>query len=75
MSFLQLVAYTHIHFLKCHRNISDGEIAQAKSIYNVGVKTSKVINYLAYQSGGSQNMGFMPKDMYNFLNSERMLEV
>ncbi|WCJ38522.1 FAR1-related sequence 9 [Euphorbia peplus] len=65
----------HVQFLKSHRSIDIGEMAQAKAMHEVGVKTSKIIDLLAHQSGGFQNLEFIPKDMYNNMNVEKKREI
>ncbi|XP_065874995.1 protein FAR1-RELATED SEQUENCE 5-like isoform X1 [Euphorbia lathyris] len=71
----ELVPTNHVQFLKSHRSIDDGDMAQAKAMHDVGVKTSKIVDLLAHQSGGFQNLGFIPKDMYNNMNYARRMEI
>ncbi|XP_065877465.1 protein FAR1-RELATED SEQUENCE 5-like [Euphorbia lathyris] len=59
----------HVQFLKSHRSIADGDMTQAKAMHDVGV------DFMAHQSGGFQNLGYTPKDMYNNMNVERRLDI
>lgn len=62
-------------FLHSSRVILEGVIAQAKAMKSVGIKTSQIMECLAVQRGGYDNMPFTPKDLHNVLDSEKKLEL
>ena len=42
---------------------------------SVGIRTSQIMNYLTQQAGGSQNVGFVAKDLYNALHAFTQAEI
>ena len=46
-----LTSPNEVHLLRSHRHISGGDLAQAKTLRHVGVKTCKVVDYIGDQVG------------------------
>ena len=44
-------------------------------MYKVGVKTTRIIDYMIQQSRGHQHVGFTQKDIYNHVDAMRRVEI
>ncbi|XP_024164605.1 protein FAR-RED IMPAIRED RESPONSE 1-like [Rosa chinensis] len=64
-----------VHYFPCYRNIASGDLNNISTLHSVGAKPSKIFVALAKQCGGYQNIGFLQKDMRNFLDKKRRLEL
>ena len=58
-----LTSPNEVHLLRSHRHVSEGDLAQAKALRHVGVKTCQVVDYMGDQVGGSHNLRFKRKDL------------
>ncbi|CAI0443964.1 unnamed protein product [Linum tenue] len=59
------------HMLRSNRKISFAQKAIADDAEKAGLPTKSVINLLAVQNGGRENNGFLDKDYYNYIDSQR----
>ncbi|KAE8705311.1 hypothetical protein F3Y22_tig00110429pilonHSYRG00628 [Hibiscus syriacus] len=55
--------------------VSKADIDEAKTLKEVGVDTSQVMNYLTQKVGGYHNVGFTHKDLYNALQRGKLKEI
>ncbi|KAH9698158.1 protein FAR1-RELATED SEQUENCE [Citrus sinensis] len=70
-----LTSPNEVHLLRSHRHVSEGDLAQAKALRHVGVKTCQVVDYMGDQVGGSHNLRFKRKDLQNRLDADRRAEI
>ncbi|XP_025625575.1 protein FAR1-RELATED SEQUENCE 5-like [Arachis hypogaea] len=63
------------HLLPSHRNLSDGDKAQVDSLKKFGIATSKIMAYMAGQSGGYGMLRFTKRDLYNYVHSQRIAQI
>ncbi|KAH9792410.1 protein FAR1-RELATED SEQUENCE [Citrus sinensis] len=70
-----LTSPNEVHLLRSHRHVSEGDLAQAKALRHVGVKTCQVMDYVGDQVGGSHNLRFKRKDFENRLDADRRAEI
>ncbi|XP_024046477.1 protein FAR1-RELATED SEQUENCE 7-like [Citrus clementina] len=54
---------------------NEGDLAQAKALRHVGVKTCQVVDYMGDQVGGSHNLRFKRKDLQNRLDADRRAKI
>ncbi|XP_028113427.1 protein FAR1-RELATED SEQUENCE 5-like [Camellia sinensis] len=59
-----------VPFLRSHRFVKIPDKAQVKTLHNVGVKTSQIMDLLVQQSGSFANVGFIHKDLHNYIQAE-----
>ncbi|CAL5389113.1 unnamed protein product [Camellia sinensis] len=64
-----------VPFLRSHRFVKIPDKAQVKSLHDVGVKTSQIMDLLVQQSGSFANVGFIHKDLHNYIQAERKVEM
>ena len=69
-----LASQGHVQFLRAHRKVTEADVAQARTMQGVGIKTSQIMKLFVLQSGGYNNVRFTPKDLYNRLDAERREE-
>ncbi|KAK2652969.1 hypothetical protein Ddye_012825 [Dipteronia dyeriana] len=62
---------SQVQFIKSNRIVKYAKIAQVKSMRNVGVKTSQVVDFMVEQVGTYENMGCIRKDVQNWLDAVR----
>ena len=55
-------------FLRSNRSIDIGQALEISTMKNSGIKTCQIMDYFVNTSGGYENVGFIIKDIYNFLN-------
>ncbi|KAH9802306.1 protein FAR1-RELATED SEQUENCE [Citrus sinensis] len=70
-----LASTNEVHLIRSHRKVTDAELAQAKALRHVGVKTCQFMDYMADQVEGPQNLRFTRKDMQNTLDASTRAEV
>ncbi|RYR13297.1 hypothetical protein Ahy_B04g070369 isoform B [Arachis hypogaea] len=63
------------HLLPSHRNLSDSDKAQVDSLKKFGIATSKIMAYMAGQSGGYGMLWFTKRDLYNYVHSQRIAQI
>ncbi|XP_028099381.1 protein FAR1-RELATED SEQUENCE 5-like [Camellia sinensis] len=64
-----------VMYLRSHRSLNNADKAQAMAMRNVGVKTSKIMDYMVNQSGSYENVNFIGTDLHNHIQAERRAEV
>ncbi|CAL5405985.1 unnamed protein product [Camellia sinensis] len=64
-----------VPFLRSHRFVKIPDKAQVKNLHDVGVMTSQIMDLLVQQSGSFANVGFIHKDLHNYIQAERKLEM
>ncbi|XP_020978059.1 protein FAR1-RELATED SEQUENCE 5-like [Arachis ipaensis] len=63
------------NLLPSHRKMSDGDKAQVNSMKQFGIPTSKIMAYMAGQSGGYNMLRFTKRDLYNYVDSQRRARI
>ncbi|RYQ98869.1 hypothetical protein Ahy_B07g086690 [Arachis hypogaea] len=63
------------HLLPSHRKMSNGDKAQFDSMKKFGIPTSKIMTYMAGQSGGYGMLRFTKRDLYNYIHGQRMARI
>ncbi|XP_025661956.1 protein FAR1-RELATED SEQUENCE 5-like [Arachis hypogaea] len=66
---LTLPAFTNV--MAAHRNINEGDKAHIHSMHEAGFQTNQIMWFFAYLSGGYQNLHFIKKDVYNYIDDVR----
>ncbi|XP_062099981.1 protein FAR1-RELATED SEQUENCE 5-like [Humulus lupulus] len=61
----KMVSVAKLQFLRSNREVSDGFLAQVRSMNSIGIKTSKKMSHLAMQSGGHKRTPSQIRDVYN----------
>ncbi|XP_057755962.1 protein FAR1-RELATED SEQUENCE 5-like [Arachis stenosperma] len=61
--------------LPSHRKMSEGEKAQVDSLKQFGIATSKIMAYMAEQSGGYGMLRFTKWDVYNYVHRQRVARI
>lgn len=54
--------------------MTDTEVAHARAIQGIGIRTSQVMDMFVLQSGGYENVSFSKKELYNKLDAARKQE-
>ncbi|KAH9752374.1 protein FAR1-RELATED SEQUENCE [Citrus sinensis] len=70
-----LASNNEVHLIRSHRKVTDAELAQAKALRHVGVKTCLFMDYMVDQVEGPQNLRFTCKDIQNTLDASTRAEV
>ncbi|XP_015959834.1 protein FAR1-RELATED SEQUENCE 5-like [Arachis duranensis] len=70
-----LAPVTFTHLLPSHRKMSDGDKAQVDSLKQFGIPTSKIMAYMAGQSGGYGMLRFIKQDLYNYVHRQRVVRI
>ncbi|RYR48492.1 hypothetical protein Ahy_A07g034513 [Arachis hypogaea] len=63
------------NLLPSHRKMSDGDKAQVNSMKQFGIPTSKIMAYMAGQSGGYSMLRFTKRDLYNYVHNQRRARI
>ncbi|RYR31869.1 hypothetical protein Ahy_B01g056804 [Arachis hypogaea] len=63
------------NLLPSHRKISEGDKAQVDSFKQFGIPTSKIMAYMAGQSGGYSMLRFTKRDLYNYVHGQRLARI
>ncbi|RYR38890.1 hypothetical protein Ahy_A09g044188 [Arachis hypogaea] len=58
------------NLLPSHRKMSEGDKAQVDSFKQFGIPTSKIMAYMAGQSGGYSMLQFTKRDLYNYVHGQ-----
>ncbi|RYR62332.1 hypothetical protein Ahy_A04g019824 [Arachis hypogaea] len=61
--------------LPSHRKMSEGDKAQVDSLKQFGIATSKIMAYMAEQSGGYGMLRFTKRDVYNYVHRKRVARI
>ncbi|XP_060961031.1 protein FAR1-RELATED SEQUENCE 5-like [Cannabis sativa] len=61
----ELASSSEVQFLRSYRVVSDGLLAQVRSMNSVGIKTANIMSHVALQSGGYEKMPCQLRDVYN----------
>ncbi|KAL7221564.1 hypothetical protein ACSBR1_023509 [Camellia fascicularis] len=64
-----------VPFLQSHRFVKIPAKAQVKALHDVGVKLSQIMDLLVQQFGFFMNVGFIYKDLHNYIQVERKIEI
>ncbi|KAL4381867.1 hypothetical protein HN51_005432 [Arachis hypogaea] len=64
-----------VHMMTNFREITCSAKAQISGMQAHGVPTSKILGYMAGQSGGYSLMGFTKKDAYNYINKAKRAKI
>ncbi|XP_042432870.1 protein FAR1-RELATED SEQUENCE 5-like [Zingiber officinale] len=59
------------HLYRCHRNISSSAAIQIEMTSEVGIPPKASHDLMMRQAGGRENLGFIPEDYKNYLQSKR----
>ncbi|KAM6556737.1 hypothetical protein CsatB_003756 [Cannabis sativa] len=61
----ELASSSEVQFLRSYRVVSNGLLAQVRSMNSVGIKTANIMSHVALQSGGYEKMPCQLRDVYN----------
>lgn len=64
-----LLSPNEVQFLYCNRFVKIADQTQVKSIHEVGIKIRQILDYIVNQAGVFEYVGFMIKDLYNFIDA------
>ncbi|XP_028082073.1 uncharacterized protein LOC114283461 [Camellia sinensis] len=59
-----------VPFLWSHRFVTSVNQVQVKAMRNMGMKTSQIMDFMVYQSGGYEKVGFIHRDLHNQFQAE-----
>ncbi|XP_028085063.1 protein FAR1-RELATED SEQUENCE 5-like [Camellia sinensis] len=71
----ELVEQHCVMYLRSHRSLNSADKAQAMAMRNVGVKTSRIMDYIVNQSRSYENVGFIRTDLHNHIQAKCRAEV
>ncbi|XP_016195919.1 protein FAR1-RELATED SEQUENCE 11-like [Arachis ipaensis] len=71
----ELAPAVFARLLPSHRKMSDGDKAQVDSFKQFGIATSKIMAYIAGQSGGYGILRFTKWDLYNYVHGQRVARI
>ncbi|XP_057731268.1 protein FAR1-RELATED SEQUENCE 5-like [Arachis stenosperma] len=63
------------NLLPSHRKMSEGDKAQVDSFKQFGIPTSKIMAYMAGQSGGYSMLRFTKRNLYNYVHGQRLARI
>jgi hypothetical protein len=66
---------TYAHYFPCHRTINKAQQNCIETLQHVGVRTSKIYATMAKQHGGYEKVGCLEKDVRNYLDKDRRLNL
>ncbi|KAM6556164.1 hypothetical protein CsatB_003183 [Cannabis sativa] len=61
----ELASSSEVQFLRSYRVMSDGLLAQVRSMNSIRIKTANIMSHVALQSGGYEKMPCQLRDVYN----------
>nr|XP_025662163.2 protein FAR1-RELATED SEQUENCE 5-like [Arachis hypogaea] len=71
----ELAPAVFARLIRSHRKMSDGDKAQVDSLKQFGIATSKIMAYMAGQSGGYGMLRFTKRDLYNYVHGQRVARI
>ncbi|KAL4288350.1 hypothetical protein AHAS_Ahas19G0277400 [Arachis hypogaea] len=66
-----LVPQCLVHLIPNHRGLTEAQKAQANTMRDNGLPTSKIMGLMIRQAGGYANVGFTKKDLDNLIQRTR----
>ena len=48
---------------------------QVRSMHTAGIRTSQIMDYMVNSAGGFEYVGFIKKDLYNFVDVDRRSKI
>ncbi|XP_015958909.1 protein FAR1-RELATED SEQUENCE 5-like [Arachis duranensis] len=64
-----------VHLIANHREMTDAAKAQIDGLHASGIATSKIVGYMAGMAGGYSLLGFLKKDVYNYVDKTRRANI
>jgi zinc finger SWIM domain-containing protein 3 len=58
-------------FIRSHRGLNNAQTADAIDYGTGGLQTHQIMEVMEKQHGGPEKVGFVPRDLYNFITSKR----
>ncbi|RYR38144.1 hypothetical protein Ahy_A09g043106 [Arachis hypogaea] len=58
-----------------HRKIPEGHKAHIHSMHEDGFKTTQIMGFFSHMCGGYQNLNFISKDLYNYMDGVRQSRI
>ncbi|KAL4363690.1 hypothetical protein GQ457_04G017920 [Hibiscus cannabinus] len=77
----EMVKPTHVSYIryvnhnKSFRKISELDEIKIKSMHNSGIAPNRIMRHFVNEAGSVENVGFISKDLYNFLHKIKREEV
>lgn len=71
----ELASPSKAYLLRSNRAITSPKASVIRSMVNAGIKTRDVFSYMSGEVGGNENVGFIKRDCYNFVNKEKMMMI
>ncbi|KAL4310833.1 hypothetical protein GQ457_01G049760 [Hibiscus cannabinus] len=71
----EMVKATHVSYIRSFRKISELDKIKIKSMHNSGIAPNRMMRQFVNEAGSIENVGFISKDLYNFLDRIKREEV
>ncbi|KAL4324634.1 hypothetical protein GQ457_11G029750 [Hibiscus cannabinus] len=71
----KMVKPTHVSYIRSFRKISELDEIKIKSMHNSGIAPNRIMRHFVNEVGSVENVGFISKDLYNFLHKIKREEV
>ncbi|XP_025692549.1 protein FAR1-RELATED SEQUENCE 5-like [Arachis hypogaea] len=71
----ELVPQEFTNIMASHRKIPEGHKAHIHRMHEAGFKTTQIRGFFAHMCGGYQNLNFISKDLYNYMDGVRQSRI
>ncbi|KAL4341367.1 hypothetical protein GQ457_08G024570 [Hibiscus cannabinus] len=71
----EMVKPTQVPYMRSFRKINELDEIKIKSMHNSGIAPNRMMRNFVNEAGSSKNVGFISKDLYNFLDRIKREEV
>ncbi|KAK7251006.1 hypothetical protein RIF29_33858 [Crotalaria pallida] len=71
----ELTPSKYVHLIPRYRVMTAADKAQIYSFHSYEVRTCHIMGYMVAQKGGHANVGFVRKDLYNYLDVKKRVQV
>ncbi|KAL4282676.1 hypothetical protein GQ457_16G015340 [Hibiscus cannabinus] len=71
----EMVKSTQVPYMRSYRKINELDEIKIKSMHNSRIATNRMMRIFVNDDGSIKNIGFISKDLYNFINRIKREEV
>ncbi|KAJ1415903.1 Zinc finger, PMZ-type [Sesbania bispinosa] len=71
----ELTPSTFVHLLPSNRGLNNVDKAQVGRLHAYGVRTCHIMGYMLDQKGGYGSLGFCRKDLYNYIERQKLEKI
>ncbi|KAJ1421159.1 Zinc finger, CCHC-type [Sesbania bispinosa] len=71
----ELTPSTFVHLLPSNRGLNNADKAQVGRLHAYGVRTCHIMGYMLDQKGGYGSLGFCRKDLYNYIERQKLEKI